>query len=368
MATVNVTELEAIARERLSRDAYDYYAGGAMDEVTLRENRAAYDRIPLHYRVLVDVSRRELKTAVLGQPVSMPILVAPTAFHRLATEEGERATARAAGAAGTVMILSTLSTTPVEEVVAAASGPVWFQLYVYRDRKATEGLVRRAEAAGCRALVLTVDAPLLGRRERDVRNRFRLPPGLGIANMLSEGYGEVPPAPAGVADSGLAAYVASLLDPALSWKDVVWLQSITRLPVLVKGIVRPDDAVRAAEAGAAGIVVSNHGGRQLDTSPATIEVLPDVVDALAAHGHRIEVLMDGGIRRGTDVLKALAFGAKAVLVGRPILWGLAADGEAGAAHVLRLLRDEFDLAMALAGAPSVAEITRDLVRRAGGGV
>jgi 4-hydroxymandelate oxidase len=258
------------------------------------------------------------------------------------------------------MILSTLSTTPVEEVVAAASGPVWFQLYVYKDRAATEGLVRRAEAAGCRALVLTVDAPLLGRRERDVRNRFRLPPGLAVANMLSEGYGDVPPA---AADSSLAAYVASLLDPALSWKDVAWLQSITRLPVLVKGIVRPDDAVRAAEAGAAGVVVSNHGGRQLDTSPATIDVLPEVADALAARGHSIEVLMDGGVRRGTDVLKALASGARAVLVGRPILWGLAADGEAGAAHVLRLLRDELDLAMALAGAPTVGDVTRDLVRR-----
>jgi 4-hydroxymandelate oxidase len=291
----------------------------------------------------------------------MPILVAPTAFHCLATPEGERATARAAGAAGTVMILSTLSTTAIEDVVAAASGPVWFQLYVYRDRRATEGLVRRAEAAGCRALVLTVDAPLLGRRERDVRNRFRLPPGLAVANLLPEGYGEVP---AAVADSGLAAYVSSFLDPALTWRDVAWLQSITELPVLVKGIVRPDDALRAAEAGAAGIVVSNHGGRQLDTSPATLDVLPEIADALAAQGHRIEVLMDGGIRRGTDVVKALALGAKAVLVGRPILWGLAADGEAGAARVLRLLRDELDLAMALAGAPTIADITRDLVGKA----
>jgi 4-hydroxymandelate oxidase len=208
--------------------------------------------------------------------------------------------------------------------------------------------------------VLTVDAPLLGRRERDVRNRFRLPPGLGVVNMLAEGYSEVAEVPA---DSGLAAYVASLLDPSLSWKDVAWLQSLTRLPVLVKGIVRPDDAVRAAEAGAAGVVVSNHGGRQLDTSPATIEVLPEIVDALSARGHRIEVLVDGGVRRGTDILKALAFGARAVLLGRPILWGLAAEGEAGAAHVLRLLRDELDLAMALAGTPTVADITRDLVRR-----
>ncbi|HEV7507676.1 MAG TPA: alpha-hydroxy acid oxidase [Thermoanaerobaculia bacterium] len=360
MEPVNIFELEAIAREKLSREAYDYYAGGAHDEVTLRENRAAYDRISLAYRVLVDVSHRDLTTTVLGQPVSMPILVAPTAFHGLATPEGERAAARAAGAAGTIFILSTLSNTRVEDVVAAATGPVWFQLYVYRNRQATEGLVRRAEAAGCKALVLTVDAPLLGRRERDVRNRFRLPPGLAVANMLPEGYGDVPEV---VGDSGLAAYVANLLNPALTWKDVAWLQSITKLPVLVKGIVRADDALRAAEAGAAGVVVSNHGGRQLDTSPATIEVLPEIADALAARGHQIELLLDGGIRRGTDVVKALALGANAVLAGRAILWGIAADGEAGAAHVLRLLRDELDLAMTLCGAPTVTEITRDLVRR-----
>ena len=361
MEPVNLFELEALARERLSREAYDYYASGAQDEVTLRENRAAYERLTLAYRVLVDVSRRDLSATVLGQPVAMPILVAPTAFHRLAVPEGEIATARAAGAAGTVMILSTLSNTPVEEVVAAASGPVWFQLYVYRDRKATEGLVRRAEAAGCRALVLTVDAPYIGRRERDVRNRFHLPPGLSVANMLPVGYGDLPQA---TADSGLAAYVSALLDPSLSWRDVAWLRSITNLPVLVKGIVRPDDALRAADAGAAGLVVSNHGGRQLDTSPATIEVLPEIADALTARGHEIEVLVDGGVRRGTDVLKALALGARAVLVGRPILWGLAADGEAGAAWALRHLRDELDLAMALAGAPTLADITRDLVRRA----
>ena len=257
------------------------------------------------------------------------------------------------------MILSTLSNTPVEEVVAAAGGPVWFQLYVYRDRQATEGLVRRAEAAGCRALVLTVDAPLLGRRERDIRNRFQLPPGLSVANLLPEGYGDLPAA----GGSGLAAYVAALLDPALSWRDVAWLRSLTRLPLLVKGIVRPDDALRAADAGAAGVVVSNHGGRQLDTSPATIEVLPEIADALAAHGHRLEVLVDGGVRRGTDVLKALALGARAVLVGRPILWGLATGGAEGAARVLAMLRDELDLALALAGAPTLADVTRDLVRR-----
>ncbi|HEX3128294.1 MAG TPA: alpha-hydroxy acid oxidase [Thermoanaerobaculia bacterium] len=355
---INIFDFEAIARENLPQQAYDYYASGALDEVTLRQNRAAYERVSLAYRVLVDVSRRDLTTTILGQPVSMPILVAPTAFHRLATEEGELATVRAAGTAGTVMVLSTLSTTSVEEVVAAASGPVWFQLYVYKDRKATEGLVRRAEAAGCKALVLTVDAPLIGKRERDIRNRFRLPPGLAVANLLPEGYGELAPAPL---DSGLAAYVASFLDPSLTWKDLAWLQSITNLPVVVKGIIRPDDALRAADAGAAGIVVSNHGGRQLDTAPATLDVLPEIVDALK--GHRIEVLMDGGARRGSDVVKALALGAKAVLVGRPVLWGLAAGGESGAAAVLRLLRDELDLTMALAGTPTIADITRDLVRR-----
>lgn len=354
---VSLLDFEAIARENLTPEAYDYYAGGAQDEVTLRGNRSAFDRISLAYRVLVDVSHRDLTTTVLDQTVSMPVLVAPTAFHRLATPEGELATARAAGAAGTVMILSTLSTSRIEDVVAAASGPVWFQLYVYKDRGATEALVRRAEAAGCGALVLTVDTPLIGRRERDVRNRFALPPGLSVANLLADGYGEVLAAPA---DSGLAAYVATFLDPSLTWKDVAWLRSITELPILVKGIVRPDDALRAAEAGAAGIVVSNHGGRQLDTAPATIDVLPEIADALQGSG--LEVLMDGGVRRGTDVIKAVALGARAVLIGRPILWGLAAAGEAGAVQVLQMLRAEVDLTMALAGTPAVADISRDLVR------
>lgn len=358
MEPVNVLELEALAREKLSREAYDYYASGAEDEVTLRSNRLAWERLTIAYRVLVDVSQRRMATTVLGQPVSMPILVAPTAFHGLSHPEGEVATARAAGAAGTAMIVSTLANRRVEDIVAASAAPVWFQLYVYRDRGASEHLVRRAEAAGCRALVLTVDAPFLGRRERDVRNRFSLPPGLAVANMLPEGYGELPEK---AAESGLAAYFATLLNPALTWQDVDWLRSVTRLPIVIKGIVRPDDAVRAAEAGAAGIVVSNHGGRQLDTSPATVDVLPRITDALAARGLPCEVFVDGGVRRGTDVLKALALGARAVLVGRPILWGLAAEGEAGVARVLHFLHREFDLAMALAGAPTLADITRDLL-------
>lgn len=355
MEPLNLHDLERLARARLPQMAWDYYASGADDEVCLRRNLEAYARIALHHRVLVDVSRRTLDTMVLGQRVAMPILVAPTAFHRLAHADGELASVRGAGDAGTAFVLSTLSNTPVEGVVAAATGPVWFQLYVYRDRGATEALVRRVEAAGARALVLTVDAPLLGRRERDVENRFALPPHLGIENLHAAGYARLPRAEG---DSGLAAYVAELLDPSLTWDVVAWLGSLTRLPLLVKGIVRADDARRAIDAGCAGVVVSNHGGRQLDASPATIDVLPRVVEAVAGRG---EVFVDGGVRRGADVIKALALGARAVLVGRPVLWGLAADGRAGVATALGILRRELDLAMALCGCPDVASITRDLV-------
>ena len=356
---VSLLDLEEPAREVLPRMAYDYYASGAADEITLRDNRAAFDRRRIAYRVLAGVGERDLATSVAGTPVTMPVLVAPTAFHCLAHPEGEAATARGAGAAGTVMVLSTLSNTPVEEVIAAASGPVWFQLYVYRDRGATRALVERVEAAGCRALVLTVDAPLLGRRERDVRNRFHLPDGLAVANLLAEGYGALPAAGAG---SGLAGYVNELMDPNLTWDDLDRLAATTRLPVLVKGIVRPDDAARAAEHGAAGIVVSNHGGRQLDTSIATLDALPAIAEVLARrHGPQPELLLDGGVRRGTDVVKAIALGARAVLIGRPVLWGLALGGADGVALVLAMLRAELDLAMALAGARTVGEITADLV-------
>jgi 4-hydroxymandelate oxidase len=354
-ACTTIAELEAAAEQALPPMAWGYYAGGADDEVTLRANTAAYRKLALHYRVLVDVARRELATTVLGDRVALPVLVAPTAFHRLACADGELATVRAAGAAGTIYVLSTLSNTAVEDVVAAATGPVWFQLYVYRDRGATEALIRRVEAAGATKLVLTVDAPLIGRRERDVRNRFTLPDGLRIENMHG-GFETLPPA---AEESGLQAYVAQLLDTGLSWRDLAWLRGATRLPIVLKGIVRPDDAVRAVEHGAAGIIVSNHGGRQLDGAPATIDVLPAIVDAVAG---RAEVLIDGGIRRGTDVVKALALGAKGVLVGRPILWGLAAGGEAGARQALAILGRELDLAMALCGCATIDSITRDLVK------
>jgi len=355
MEPINLYDYEAIARAKLTAMAYDYYASGAHDEITLRENHAAYDRIRLRYRVLRDISRRTTETTVLGHALRMPVVVAPTAFHKLAHPDGEVATARAAGTAGTLMILSTLSTTSIEDVLAAATGPVWFQLYVYKDRAATEALVRRAEAAGCAALVLTVDAQIWGRRERDVRNRFQLPPGLSVKNLMPAGQESFPIEAEG---SGLAAYVASLFDQTLSWKDVDWLCNLTKLPVVLKGIVHPDDARLAVAHGAAGVIVSNHGGRQLDTAPATIEVLPEIV---AAVDGRAEVLIDGGIRRGTDVIKALAYGAKAVAVGRPVLWGLAHDGQRGVERVLELLRFEVDLAMGLCGCASVAEISRDLI-------
>jgi 4-hydroxymandelate oxidase len=355
MDYLNLLELEELARAKLPRMAFDYYAGGSHDEVTLRENVAAFGRLRVHYRVLRDVSARSTKTRVLGHEVSFPVLVAPTAFHKMAHDDGELATARATSAQGTVMILSSLATTSIEEVAQVATGPLWFQLYVYKDRGATEAVVARAEAAGCRALVLTVDAPLLGTRERCVRNEFTLPPDLAMQNLAAAGYAVMPTA---TGDSSLAAYVRARLDPSLSWKDLAWLRSRTKLPILIKGIVRADDARLAVDAGVAGIVVSNHGGRQLDTSPATIDVLPSVVDAVA---ERCEVLVDGGVRRGTDVLKALALGSKAVLLGRPVLWGLALGGQAGVERVLETLRRELDLAMALAGCASIAEVKRDLV-------
>ena len=351
---LNLAEIEAAARERLTALAYEYYVGGANDEVTVRENRSAFERLALRYRVLVDVSRRSTQTSVLGQSIELPVLLAPTAFHRLACDEGEIAAARAASAAGTVMILSTASTCTIEDV-GAVPGPKWFQLYVYSDRSLTEALIARAEAAGMTAIVLTVDAPILGRRERDLRNRFHLPDGVRLANVPSSGS---VPIPTGHGESGLAIHFASGIDASLTWRDVEWLRSRTRLPVLIKGIVRGDDAARAVEHGAAGIIVSNHGGRQLDTAIPTIRALPEVVDAVAG---RAEVLLDGGVRRGTDVIKAIALGARAVLVGRPVVWGLAAGGEGGVRRVLDLLKAEIDLAMALCGCPTVADISRDLV-------
>jgi 4-hydroxymandelate oxidase len=355
-AHVNLYDIEAAALARLPRPTRDYCSGGAGDEITLERNRAAYEAIAIHYRVLRDVSQRDLTTSVLGIPLSMPIVIAPTACHELVHPDGELATARAAGSAGTLMVISTLANYAIEDISREATGPLWFQLYVYRDRGVTRELMRRAEAAGCRAIVLTVDAPVGGLRERDVRNEFRLPEGIVMRNLLPAGRSF-----AGLDDGGgsAAAYINAMLDPSISWRDLDWLAAQTKLPMLVKGIVRADDAVRAREHGAQGVVVSNHGGRQLDTSPATIEVLEPIATAIDG---RIEVLIDGGIRRGTDVLKALALGARAVMLGRPILWGLAVEGEAGVQRVLEILRQELDVAMALAGCCNVDEIDIDLLR------
>jgi 4-hydroxymandelate oxidase len=334
----NVTDYARAARSKLPKNAFDYYEGGALDEVTLRENTDGWTRLKLYYRVLAGVGARDMSTTVLGQPVSMPILVAPTAFHKLACEAGEIATARATRAAGTLFILSSLSNTAMESVFAQATSPRWFQLYIYKDREITLELVQRAEAAGAEAIVLTVDAPGLGTRERDARNNFRLPDGLTVENLAPLGKDNFPE----VQGSGLAAYVRANFKEDLGFDDLDWLCRCTRLPVVVKGVCRGDDARRAAEHGAKAVVVSNHGGRQLDTAPATCEVLPDVVEAA---GDLCEIYVDGGIRRGSDVLKAVALGASAVLVGRPVLWGLCVGGEQGALQVLEILRRELDEAM-----------------------
>jgi 4-hydroxymandelate oxidase len=352
---LNVAEYARIARSKVPKDVCDYFDGGALDEIALRENTAGWERLKLFYRVLAGVGTRDMKTTLLGQPVSMPMVVAPTAFHRLACEEGELATARAAKAAGTLFILSSLSNTAMEAVFAEAASPRWFQLYIYKDRAITGELVQRAEAAGAEAIVLTVDAPGLGTRERDSRNRFCLPDGLAVENLAPLGKGKMPEVPG----SGLAAYVRENFKADLGFDDLDWLCSSTRLPVVVKGVCRGDDARRAAEHGAKAIVVSNHGGRQLDAAPSTCEVLSHVVEAA---GDLCEIYVDGGIRRGSDVLKAIALGARAVLIGRPVLWGLCVAGEQGARSVLEILRRELDEAMLLCGCSKLGDIDPSLLR------
>ena len=352
---LNVTDYEALAQARLDGPTYDYYAGAAGDEQTLTANCRAFDRIMLRPRVLVDVSRIDMTSHVLGERIAIPIMLAPTAFQSLAHPDGELATARAAGTADTIMVVSTMSTCTLEEVAQAATGPLWFQLYVYKDRELTREIVCRAESAGYRALVLTVDAPRLGRRERDLRNRFTLPQGVTIKNFEA---GRLAGSSRWASSSSFNEYVHEFFDPSLTWDVIAWLKSITRLPVLLKGILTPEDARLACHAGIAGIVVSNHGGRQLDGAEPAVRALPRVVDEVDG---KVDVLMDGGVRRGTDVLKALALGARAVLVGRPYLWGLAVAGEEGVRRVIELLRQELELAMALSGRPAVASIDRSLV-------
>jgi len=341
MEPINVFEYEILARERMNPVYWDFYADGSDDEVTMRANQADFARIRLRPRVLVNVNQCDTSTSVLGLPVQMPILVAPTALHCLAHPEGECATARGAGAAGTLMIASTDATRTLEEIAQAASGPLWFQLYIYHSLKVAASMVRRAEVAGYQAIVLTVDLPVMGNRERSKRHAVPMPPPpLVEANFVGvgeEGQERVP----------------------VTWETVDWLRSITTLPLLIKGILTAEDALLALEHGVSGIIVSNHGGRQLDGAVTSIEALPEIAEAVAG---RCEVYMDGGIRRGTDVLKALALGAHAVLVGRPVLWGLTVDGADGVRQVLEILYTELERAMKLVGCPQLSSINHALVK------
>lgn len=341
MELVNVFDYKKLARTRMAPPLWDFFQGGSDDELTMRECRAAFERIKLRPRVLVDISAIDMHCSVLGTPVSMPLLIAPMASHCVAHPDGECATAQAAGRASTLMIASTVATRTIEEIAQAASGPLWFQLYTYPSLKVAELLVHRAEDAGYRAIVLTVDLPRLGNREKDLRNNVTIPPApyqeANFVGIEKEGQAWVP----------------------LTWKSIEWLRSITSLPVILKGILTEEDARLAVEHGVEGIVVTNHGGRQLDTAIPGIEALPEIVEAVAG---RCEIYFDGGIRRGTDILKALALGARAVLIGRPVLWGLAVNGADGVYSVLELLRKELELAMALSGRPTLASIDRSLLK------
>ncbi|EXC29331.1 Peroxisomal (S)-2-hydroxy-acid oxidase GLO1 [Morus notabilis] len=337
MEITNVSEYEAIAKQKLPKMVYDYYASGAEDQWSLQENRNAFSRILFRPRILIDVSKIDMTTTVLGFKISMPIMIAPTAMQKMAHPEGEYATARAASAAGTIMTLSSWATSSVEEVASTGPGIRFFQLYVYKDRHVVAQLVRRAERAGFKAIALTVDTPRLGRREADIKNRLMTP---DWHHMSPDKL------------TGLSAGRYDIL----LYKDVQWLQTITQLPILVKGVITAEDTRLAIQAGAAGIIVSNHGARQLDYVPATIMALEEVVKA--AQG-RVPVFVDGGVRRGTDVFKALALGASGIFIGRPVVFSLAAEGETGVRKVLQMLREEFELTMALSGCRSLKEITRD---------
>ena len=355
---VSLADLAALAERAIERTAWDYYRSGAWDETTLAANEAAWRRFEVHFRGMVDVSARTAGTTLFGRAVASPLVAAPTAMQKMAHPDGECATARACSAARLPMCLSSLSTTALEEVRAATDGPLWMQVYISQDRGFTRELVARAERAGFDAFAVTADTPVWGIRERDMRNGFRVPDGLRIVNL------ERPGGPTGHAGVGIGGALSWTIDASVTWKDVEALASWTSKPVLVKGLCRTDDVRAAFDSGARGVWVSNHGGRQLDGAPATARVLAACAKAAQGRG---PVVVDGGIRRGVDILRALALGADAVAVGRPILWGLGAGGEAGVARALAMLTGEFELAMALAGVRSVEEIRSlgaDLVRDA----
>lgn len=353
---INLDDFEQQARQCLPQMVYDYYCGGAGDELTVDENRRAWQQLRLRPRVLVDVGTRDLSTTVLGQRINFPVMTAPCAFNSLAHPDGELAVARATARLGTIQVVSTAGTHSLEQVAAAAPGGArWFQLYCYRDRAVTKWLVERAAAAGYLALCLTVDAPLVGRRDRDTRNCFGLPPGMTWKNLEGVGLEHMD---AGDDGSALVRYISQIWDASLTWEALSWLRSLSHLPLVVKGILTAEDARLAVDHGASAIVVSNHGGRQLDSTLSTCEALAEIADAV---GDRVELIVDGGIRRGNDVLKALALGARAVLVGRPYLWALALDGQAGVECLLEMLREQLDLDMALAGRPTIGSIDRTLL-------
>jgi L-lactate dehydrogenase (cytochrome) len=374
-----IDDLRRLARRRLPRAVFDFIEGGAGDERTVARNRAAFERLLFQPRVLVDVSKREQATVVLGEPVATPVLVSPTGMAGLCWPRGEVAAARAAHESGTIYTLSTHSSCSIEEVAAGAPGPLWFQLYVWQNRDLTRSFVERARAAGYRALLLTVDVPVISRRERDLRNGFTVPPRITVGNALDTlrrvGWMRrvllgprltlanligAPGAPR--ADIVTLAGVAHRqVDPSIAWADLAWFRSLWSGPLLLKGVLTVADARRAAEHGVDGLVVSNHGGRQLDGTPATVEALPEIVDAV---GHRMEVLLDGGVRRGADVVRALALGARAVMVGRPYLYGLGAGGPDGVRRALEILKGEIDHALALVGMPRVGDLDRTVVRHA----
>jgi 4-hydroxymandelate oxidase len=352
--TICLSDFELLARDHISHMAYEYISGGAGDEHTLRWNSEAFNHIRLRPRVLCDVSRLDTRITLFGRELPFPILLAPTGYHRLVHPEGELATAQGAGAAHALMVVSTMANTSVEEIAAAASGPLWFQLYVQPDRGFTRNLVQRAEAAKCEALVVTVDTPVLGLRHRETRSKFALPAGIERPNLKG--------LPAAITTSDHrpreGEIYCAVIDPTLSWKEIDWLLSFARVPVLLKGVMTGEDAELAVKAGVSGLIVSNHGGRNLDTLPATVDALPEVVAQVAG---RVPVLMDGGVRRGTDVLKALALGAAAVLIGRPYLYGLGLGGAEGVSRVVNLLRCEFEMAMALTGRANITSIDRSVL-------
>jgi 4-hydroxymandelate oxidase len=349
---VSLSDFESLARQRAPHMAFEYISGGAADEITLKWNRESLDRIRLKPRILNDVSKLDTRVKPFGQELPFPIILGPTAYHKLVHPEGEAATARGAGAAGATMVASMLATVTVEEISKAATGSLWFQTYILKDRGYTKELIQRAEAVGCKALCITVDSPVVGTRNRDARARFVLPPELERANLrgLIRTGGNLRPPQDDI--------YTPILDAALTWKDIEWLKSFAKVPILLKGVLNPDDADTGVKAGASGIIVSNHGARLLDTVPATIDILPEVAEKVAG---RAPILVDGGIRRGTDIIKALALGANAVLIGRPYLFGLSVAGAPGVTKIVNILLTEFKMAMALMGRPSIASIDKSVL-------